>query len=410
MLLNKISSKSSALLVGTVVCIITAMCFESRAFVLGYSAGLVFILYHTYGDFSNWYKVKIVGVMMFLLLVLSTLFKSDSSLGRILIYKLSLQIFSEHYIDGVGIGNFAHVYGKYQRDYFANGKYTIKELLLADNTKNAFNDYLQFIIETGIPGIVTLILVFTFLYALIEKALKESKSNPFLLLFTIVQLISVLVASMFTHVLEKPLFQCIVLCGILILGYYSIILSEKKLVSATCVLLIGSLFFIHYKNQLVNYQSYKVLKKAKELAGAGYITEAVTLYKNLAPTMTDDIFFLHDYAHLLAITGDYSQAIRQYKIILRKDNSNLAFLNLADCYYRNGSFNKAEMAYRNAINMVPNRFVPRYSLFNYYMETKQLQKARHVGISILTLPVKVPSNEISLIKKSVRDKLPFNEK
>ncbi len=100
-----------------------------------------------------------ICILIFLLVGFSSvvLVKRDSSLGRLLIYKISFDILKDNYIKGVGVGNYKILYGKYQIDYFKNGQYSTKELLLADNSVNAFNDYLQFFIETGLIGLGAII-------------------------------------------------------------------------------------------------------------------------------------------------------------------------------------------------------------------------------------------------------------
>ena len=96
-------------------------------------------------------------------LFLSFYIKSDSSLGRLLIYKISFKMFLEHPITGIGWGNFQREYNLYQAAFFKSGNYTQKEFLLADNTFYAFNDYWQLIVETGLVGGLCLITFIIFL-------------------------------------------------------------------------------------------------------------------------------------------------------------------------------------------------------------------------------------------------------
>jgi O-antigen ligase len=59
----------------------------------------------------------VFGITLF---CLAALFKSDSSAGRLLIYKICIKIFRESFYSGIGLGNFAAVYGKYQAQYFSS--------------------------------------------------------------------------------------------------------------------------------------------------------------------------------------------------------------------------------------------------------------------------------------------------
>lgn len=154
--------------------LLAAVYFQSRALAFGFLFG-TFIVY----ALSNKKSFKIIASSIFILftvLVLLVFFiKSDSSLGRVLIYKISIQIFQDNFLLGIGLGNFQEIYLYQQASYFSKEIYTNKELLLADNTHYAFNDYWQFIIEIGIIGFVILGLLFYLLGKLVLSAMRSKK-------------------------------------------------------------------------------------------------------------------------------------------------------------------------------------------------------------------------------------------
>ena len=78
---------------------------------------------------------------------------------------------------------------------------------------------------------------------------------------------------------------------------------------------------------------------------------------------------------------------------------------LAELYYQGGRLKEAEQAYLLSVYMVPNRFKTRYDLFTFYCGTKQKTKAIETGGAIMTLPVKVPSRQVSRIQHDVIEKL-----
>jgi len=125
-------------------------------------------------------------------------------MGRILIYKIGWNIFENHLNKGIGLGNFKVVYKDYQIDYFKNHPYSIKDLLVADNTQFAFNDYFQFIIETGWVGLTSFVLLSAILYSMVSQRNENvnRKMGKMELLASFV-LTTILVAAAFTHVFES---------------------------------------------------------------------------------------------------------------------------------------------------------------------------------------------------------------
>lgn len=75
----------------------------------------------------------------------------ESSSGRLFAWKISLPMFFEHPITGVGQGRFAIEYLNYQARYFEAPEH-IGEVHKAANLKQAHNEYLQAFCESGIIG------------------------------------------------------------------------------------------------------------------------------------------------------------------------------------------------------------------------------------------------------------------
>jgi O-antigen ligase len=114
----------------------------SRAFFVGALLGIIFLLFSFKKIVLSKKTVALSLFFVAVAIVVITIFlKSDSSLGRVLIYKISWSMFLDHPITGIGWGNFQRDYGLYQSAYFSAGNYSQKEFLLADNTFYAFNDY-----------------------------------------------------------------------------------------------------------------------------------------------------------------------------------------------------------------------------------------------------------------------------
>lgn len=382
--------------------IIVAILFNSRAFILG---GLTAVFFHFYIIKPIIINRKIVVFFTLLLIAilfaLAFLIKTDSTLSRIFIYKISFNILKDNYLYGIGPGNFKHTYLDYQATYFSLGNYTDKELLLAGNTYYAFNDYYQFIIETGLPGFF-LLLISIYLISILIK--NNIKSSSLWAKISISVLIITSVAATFTHVFENLFFQILFILSLITLIVNSILKYYKKIVSISGIIIITLLITRQYAFYAINYRDYIKIEDAEELYSLGFYTESNEKLKALYPIWKADIDFLLLFADVNFRLKNYQLSIFGYKQVLKLKKHNLYYLKLANCYNEIND-NDAVYYYQRAINCVPNRFLPRYSLFNYYMKTGELNKGIKEGKEILSIPVKIPSETVSRIKKNVKGKI-----
>lgn len=383
-----------------------AVFFKSRAFCIGYIISIAYLLFINNIKKTN--KNLLIGYIIIgiALMSLILIFKTDSSLGRLFIYKITFNIFKDCWYSGLGLGNFSSRYLYYQAEYFKNENFTIKELLLADDTQYAFNDYWQFILETGIKGLLFLTGCVMLIKFYVKKAVNHNLQKPKLLLFAITQLIAICTAALFTHVFERFAFQVIFLLAIFLVVMYSNTHRAKLPIIATLIFL-SLITWQRWGNYLQNANNYRKLEEAKNLYQSGYILDALTGYKALYPFLLNDPAFVFEYANILSVSGHDNEAEIEYKHGISLQCSNIYYNKLAGCYYKNNKLKMAENAYKMAINMVPNRFIPRYKLYQFYTETRQTKLAYKTGLDILKLPVKIPSPEITIIKAELSKNLTY---
>ncbi len=125
---------------------------KGRAGIFGFTIGLGVLNYSYLKSKVGYLKGVIIAAC---LLVLLLNFKSNSSSGRLLIYKvITTQLEPSELITGIGYGKFKVRYNELQANYFSKKSINNNEALLADNTYYMFNDPLQFIIETGLVGLL----------------------------------------------------------------------------------------------------------------------------------------------------------------------------------------------------------------------------------------------------------------
>ncbi len=384
------------------LCFMLSFYFGSRAFMIGTLAGIFFLFFHELNFKTFKLKFWISSILILFAVYLTVFFKQDSSLGRLLIYKISFNIYQNHWLQGLGFGNFKNAYLMYQADYFRMGGYSTKELLLADNTYFAFNDYFQWIIETGLTGTLILILFVIGLFRLIQKNLIDQDS--IIIKIAVLNLIMISVAAIFIHVFERAFFQLIFLISLYLISFS--LVKNKIVLNGTLVIAMLFFVYIHWGYKMVYYKDLKDFRQAKEQFYMGYRSQSMNKFDELYKKLYDHEEFLYTYADLTFNNMNYKKAAILYYKLFNKRKSNKIALRLASSLDTIGyNKNKVESWYKLTVLMVPNRFLPREALFNFYVKMGEQKKAEREASIILALPVKIPSKEIDLVRYRVTKKL-----
>lgn len=105
--------------------------------------------------------LAMIGGLCTLLLAGHLLFalKPDSARGRLFTWKITCRTIAKKPLTGYGVHNFAAAYGDAQEAYFAAGDYEPWEERVAGSPEYAFNEYLQAVVELGIPLAACLLVV-----------------------------------------------------------------------------------------------------------------------------------------------------------------------------------------------------------------------------------------------------------
>jgi len=368
---------------------------NSRSFIIGFILA-IFLVYILSQQRSS--KVIIVCIASILALLFSMvfLFKTDSSQGRMLIYKISFSLYKNHWFSGIGLGNFKRMYLPQQAQYFSKGNYTEKELMLADNTHYAFNDYWQLAIETGLAGVLAMIIAFYMLHQIIIKAI-YTKSNQVIKANVLSVLVAILTAAFFSPVFDKGAFQIATTLCVLILCFFE---NKKSVVSITmsCIALCSLLAIgLNSLNTSKINDNYKV---ALNLYIAGLPKESITELEKIIPIQDNKRAVL--YMQILMASYKIENEKRIVKILELYPNAN-SYRLLGDYYKILDKFDASETAYITSTNMVPNRFQPRASLLKLYLSENKYTKAEQVAKEIVSLKVKVNSYQVMLIRAEAID-------
>lgn len=385
---------------------VIALLIESRAaiFGVGCSFSLIVAIKQQY-KLTNYIR-RFLFVLITFLSILSYGFKVDSSDGRLLIYKISKNIFIDNFPNGIGEGNFKKDYLQYQARYFATQNYSESELLLADNTYYAFNDYWEFFLERGALGGLFLLFFLAVIVILIKRANRYVSSNSHLIvLLATIALVTLSTAALFTHLIHNKIVQSALIFSISLLMVFALPVRLKLYLTLAALIINTSWLTLTIRNIEIQTKNELEWQKGRDLFFAGFKTQALALYGNLYPRMKFNHEFLSHYAVILISSQDFQKAEQILIEAIHIAPSSDLYRMLGDCHVKQGQFNKAEQIYIQAIHMVPNRFYTRYKLMNLYIQTNEFNKARAVAEVINRLPVKVDSEIVSKVRTEAKNLL-----
>jgi len=386
-----LSNEQYILLAYLLVCLSVAVLEGSRSFLISYLVSFAIICQPEFPlKVSSWIKKIFIGSVIIILICLIFFIKSDSTWGRVLIYKLTIQMIRDNLWHGVGAGRFGMEYLEYQYRYFHDGKNTMKELLLADNTKHAFNDYLQIWAELGLLGFFFVVMS-GILYIVLVRTLINIKPLSTLNKIAAIQSMSIAIAALFTHVFEHTIFQIAFAISVSQM-IISICISNRHiyyqiLQVLSCLLI----FWWALSDRILNYQAYSTLSYAGNLQKMGYTTDALQTYEDIKADFMNNVIYLSGYAEALHSQGKFLQEQKILKHLTSIDNASIFHIRLARSFKRTGFDILAEQEYIKSVYTVPNRFVPRQELMDFYISLGEREQALKVGFEILRLPVKIKS-------------------
>lgn len=371
---------------------------RGRAGLFGFGAASIFIYWKTriVAHFKKKPAFFVALVLAFLLLLY--VIKPGSSSGRLHIYSVSLQILKDNWLTGIGIGKFKAAFNEYQATYFMHHDIDSKRALLADNTFYAFNDYLQWVVETGFLGLVLLCL---FMYGLvwsINGLVQVYKNRP-AFIGAVASLISLSAAALFSYPFQVlPIqFTALIMLAIIIFfpnKNFFINNGSRIFIKVIRFIFISlSAFFLYHS--ILHIQSKIWEFEAFQLSLAGRKTDALKLYRKLATHYPEYGHYKYLYAAHCYYMNQLQKADSALAESQKTYTDNKAYSLKARINVEKGNLKDAELYFLKAIYMVPNRMASRYEMLQFYIESKDTAKALHWAYSIKNMPVKVPSEKIN---------------
>ncbi len=391
-LLSKLEGrfKKYWLVVSFIFLIALLLYFGGRSGIVGITMATIY-LWHQHYPSSLLKKKRFLIVIIISLFTVLFFVKQDSSKGRLLIYKVTFsQLKANDYIYGLGLGKFKAVYNQLQANYFMQNDMNSKEALLAGNGYYLFNDWLQVVLEIGLIGMCILGICI----GLFFKLYKWKPTHKALLIAANAVLICIGTAALFNYPLQTvSIFGLFVVC-IIIHFYYAYQLRTSFqhhlfIGLKNTVLLLLSILSICYGTTIYNYKKKATL--AFELSRDGYKNEADRIFKQLDKTNFADYNCKYNYASLFYFKNNLAAAEQKIDEALQLAYSVEGVKLKADILYEQHKITEAEKYYLQAVYIVPNRMLTKYTLMQFYKQTHQLKKAKYWATVILKMPIKIPS-------------------
>jgi O-antigen polymerase len=333
-------------------------------------------------------------LVLFFTLLFLLFYKSDSSKGRRHIYSITFSILTDSWPKGIGPNKFKSKFNEYQADYFSKHSIDNERALLSDNTFYAFNEYLQWVTELGLPGSMVLALCLFLFTKRIVFLRCQYYSKPFLL-SAASAIICIAIASLFSYPLRVIPIQSFALFSLALLVF---IPSGEKNISTwyhfeilTLRLFSSALVLIHLANfTSVNRQNYLEMK-ALDCIKSGDKRGAI-----------EKLYFL---IHKYPTVGYYNYLLAKQLYYINNLPNSYSILKAGMEYYIDNQvyklkgtielelkkFTDAEQSFIRAIYMVPNRMSSRFDLLMFYIGRNDTVKAKFWSHSILSMQIKVQS-------------------
>lgn len=334
-------------------------------------------------SFGGMLALMLAGWLMFAL-------KPDSARGRLFMWKIAGQAVAKQPFTGYGIGGFVAAYGDAQETYFATENYEPWEERVAGTPEYAFNEYLQMMIELGIPLTFCLLAVVSFC---LYRGIRNKRLGICGALF------SLMIFSFSSYPLQLPVFVVTAVCLLLacILGdYYGEWIG--------LAILVGIIGGSHLKCDLCMEQACRNWMNARISYNAGAYESAEEGYRKLYPLFKKRAAFLFEYGHILHKQQKPEESNRILIESLKYSSDPMIMNIIGKNYQQMGNYLSAEEWLIRSTYRLPGRIYPYYLLVKLYAEPnfRQPDKLEEMKQIVLTKVPKIHSTAIEEMRREVK--------
>jgi hypothetical protein len=355
------------------------------------------------GQFSDQIKK---GILCTIALVLISMFavlifwKSASSTGRLLIWTISFKHALFKPFTGYGYGSFASLYPHWQGEYFGTNSKLSPYAKVADFSYVCFNEPLQLFTETGIIGLVAFSAFLFSIYKILPIKIRSVEVRAFTAIIS-----AILVFSLFSYPLHSPAMLFLFIgCTAMLANLNERRLSVFTVPSTVNVITQFIMIAISFLGTILFCQQYTAVIKWETSKNTAYDgdNDALYPYNSIYPVLQHSGPFLLDYAEKLSIAGLYTKSTEILGETHQFMISERSLLMMGENYESIKNNQLAIRTYKELSSIVPNRFTPRARLARLYLATGDTVQAKEMARTILSMPVKILSDDIFQIKADMR--------
>lgn len=332
--------------------------------------------------------VFILIPLVVLLLFLLYRFKADSANGRLLMWRVSMEMIKEHPILGFGPDGFTAHYMEYQAQYLTENPDSTF-ILLADNVNNPFNEYLLVLVNFGLVGFSLLLILLVLLF----KSLKSLSEvyKPLMIGLAV----GIMIWSFFSYPFSVPFVWVIAM----LISLVAFIPYGCKQYAKICVTLI-----LCKVSLVVTVHSFIFEREWKIISQRSMFGETETVlpdYARLYEQLNTNWKFMYNYGAELHFSKHYKESLSILEECQTMLNDYDVQMLIGDCLQNIGDTIAAIVHYNHAGKMVPSKFLPQYYIMNLCLYKGDTLNAVITANAILTKEVKV--NQSKAIQRIISE-------
>lgn len=377
--------------------VITILFSGSRAGLLGALIGsLILLLPYLKSKFQWKMNLRFIYVIGILLLIgfigILYFLKQDSADGRLLIWKISAPMFLDQPWMGQGWGQFLNNVGGYQMAYLENGLGSMSDkYILLSGISHVFNETLRWIIETGLVGVLFILILVFFLLKKMSFRLGTIFSSV-LLKGTFTSLIVLWVFAQFSY--PSDVLYLAMLTPMLLGLFVSLLQGPKVYIEKKGIALFYAGFVMVVLGGIL-FWSQSQYQEARQWEQAHYYyknkdySKAIQLYEVLEPKMKGEVLFNLQYGKALSLADRWVESNAIYHG-MEGNFISLMYLNtLGYNYFHLKQYEQAIQYLDQSIRLSPFSLYPQYLLALAYEGLNEIDKAVYRAKIMLSIDPKV---------------------
>lgn len=337
----------------------------------------------------------------------------DSIRGRIMIWRITVQMVTHHALSGVGYGQYGREYlneqavflAKPENDRFADW---------ADSLKGAKNEYLQAFAELGfIGGIFTLIALFFFLGHLhfLHRTAKSVKNSTIIIRSITASIATILLHALLDNPLNVPATMLLLFFNLAMVSRLSKTMKTNKIdetirISFRHSWLMRSAiwtiaFFVLFR-VISQANGYAHWKNAQDLVAGGEWRTGIREYELARKQLPRDGELSFHLASAYSYTQQPEESLQLLKQSSLRFNDKNIYIVKGYNLIQLGRYDEAEASFRRAIAMYPNLMLPRLWLAKLYLKLSHPEKAESELRKIVAMKTRIHDAEMDRIKEEAQ--------